>query len=140
MKSLSNVACGVVLAATGGMATAHAQVLLFEQPVDPTGGVHKSAWYAPDGLDSDIADGCSELARETERLAKSCLRLVWLNPLLRYERFQAKPAGIRAMLPHVDAFLPVHNLESLAQIGEALTRVARASRQPGAFRGLLDAA
>jgi uncharacterized protein with von Willebrand factor type A (vWA) domain len=91
-------------------------------------------------LDSDLADGCSELARETERLAKSCLRLVWLNPLLRYERFQAKPAGIRAMLPHVDAFLPVHNLESLAQLGEALNRVAHASRQPGAFRGLLAAA
>jgi uncharacterized protein with von Willebrand factor type A (vWA) domain len=39
-----------------------------------------------------------------------------LNPLLRYEGFEARPAGIRAMLPYVDEFLPVHNLESLKQL------------------------
>jgi uncharacterized protein with von Willebrand factor type A (vWA) domain len=93
-----------------------------------------------DGLDSDIADGCSELQGEMERLSRSCYRLVWLNPLLRYERFQAKPAGIRAMLPYVDAFLPVHNLESLTQLGGALDRVAHATRQPGAWRALLEEA
>jgi uncharacterized protein with von Willebrand factor type A (vWA) domain len=57
-----------------------------------------------------------------ERLAKSCRRLVWLNPLLRYEGFEARPAGIRAMLPHVDDFLPVHNLESLTDLAAALDR------------------
>jgi uncharacterized protein with von Willebrand factor type A (vWA) domain len=93
-----------------------------------------------DGLDSDITDGCSELAGEMERLAKSCHRLIWLNPLLRYERFQAKPAGIRAMLPYVDAFLPVHNLESLADLGAAFQKLSTGTRQPGAFRHLLDAA
>jgi uncharacterized protein len=66
-----------------------------------------------DGLDSDAGDG---LSREMERLAKSCRRLVWLNPLLRYDKFEARPAGIRAMLPYVDDFLPVHNLESLKQL------------------------
>jgi uncharacterized protein with von Willebrand factor type A (vWA) domain len=55
-----------------------------------------------------------------ERLAKSCRRLIWLNPLLRFDRFQPKAAGIRAMLPHVDRFLPVHNLESLEQIVQLL--------------------
>src|SRR5262249_56055794 len=63
-----------------------------------------------DGLDSDVGHG---LSAEMERLAKSCRRLIWLNPLLRYERFEARPAGIKAMLPYVDDFLPVHNLESL---------------------------
>jgi uncharacterized protein with von Willebrand factor type A (vWA) domain len=71
-----------------------------------------------DGLDADAGAG---LDFEMERLAKSCARLVWLNPLLRYDRFEAKPAGIRAMLPHVDDFLPVHNLQSLTELARAFT-------------------
>jgi uncharacterized protein with von Willebrand factor type A (vWA) domain len=70
-----------------------------------------------DGLDADAGDG---LAFEAERLAKSCTRLVWLNPLLRYPGFEARPAGIRALLPYVDDFLPVHNLESLTDLASAL--------------------
>src|SRR4029079_18345458 len=72
-----------------------------------------------DGLDADAGDG---LAFEAERLGKSCTRLVWLNPLLRYAGFEARPAGIRALLPHVDDFLPVHNLDSLTQLAAALDR------------------
>ncbi|HZN86790.1 MAG TPA: VWA domain-containing protein, partial [Burkholderiales bacterium] len=59
-----------------------------------------------DGLDREAGEGLGE---EMERLAKSCRYLVWLNPLLRYDKFEARPAGVRAMLPHVDLFLPVHN-------------------------------
>jgi len=70
-----------------------------------------------DGLDRE---GAEDLARQMERLHKSCRRLIWLNPLLRYPEFEAKPAGIRAMLPHVDAFLPVHNLQSLMDLERAL--------------------
>ena len=73
-----------------------------------------------DGLDADAGDG---LAFEAERLSKSCARLVWLNPLLRYAGFEARPAGIRALLPHVDDFLPVHNLETLTDLAKALARV-----------------
>jgi len=54
-------------------------------------------------------------------LSKSCARLVWLNPLLRYAGFEARPAGIRALLPYVDDFLPVHNLETLTDLARALT-------------------
>jgi hypothetical protein len=72
-----------------------------------------------DGLDADAGEG---LAFEAERLAKSCDRLVWLNPLLRYAGFEARPAGIRALLPHVDDFLPVHNLTSLRELAAALAR------------------
>ena len=68
------------------------------------------------------------LAFEMERLAKSCARLVWLNPLLRYADFEARPAGIRAMLPHVDDFLPVHNLASLTALAAALSRPRTARR------------
>jgi len=72
-----------------------------------------------DGLDAEAGEG---LAAQMERLSKSCRRLVWLNPLLRYEGFEPRPAGIRAMLPHVDDFLPVHNLESLTDLAAALER------------------
>ncbi len=88
-----------------------------------------------DGLDADTGEG---LAFEMERLAKSCRRVVWLNPLLRYAGFEAKPAGIRAMLPWVDDFRPVHNLAALAQVGAALRvearRRGRAPARAGAHR------
>jgi uncharacterized protein len=75
-----------------------------------------------DGLDSDAGEG---LRLEMERLSKSAREVIWLNPLLRYDKFEAKPAGIRAMLPYVDAFLPVHNLASLTQLGAALRAIRR---------------
>ena len=59
---------------------------------------------------------------EMERLHKSCRRLIWLNPLLRFEGFEPKSQGIRAIMPHVDEFRPVHNLESLTELVEALNR------------------
>jgi len=71
-----------------------------------------------DGLDREAGEG---LAAEMERLAKSCRYLVWLNPLLRYAKFEARPAGVRAMLPHVDLFLPVHNLASLIDLTKTLS-------------------
>ena len=80
-----------------------------------------------DGLDADAAVG---LDFEMERLAKSCARLIWLNPLLRYAGFEARPAGIRAMLPHVDEFLPVHNLQSLTELVAAFSE-PRARRAIG---------
>lgn len=71
-----------------------------------------------DGLDRDGAEG---LGAATERLANSCRRLIWLNPLLRYDRFEPKSQGIRAMLPHVDEFRPVHNLASLRALVASLS-------------------
>jgi uncharacterized protein with von Willebrand factor type A (vWA) domain len=72
-----------------------------------------------DGLDRDTGEG---LAREMERMHKSCRRLIWLNPLLRYRDFQPRALGMKAMLPHVDDFRSAHNLESLAQLTAALNR------------------
>jgi hypothetical protein len=74
-----------------------------------------------DGLDRDAGDGLAETA---ERLHKSCRRLVWLNPLLSFRGFEPKASGIRAMLPHVDDFLPVHDLDSLAALARALGTTA----------------
>lgn len=64
----------------------------------------------------------AELAREIERLHKSCRRLIWLNPLLRHPGFEPRALGIRAMLPHVDALLPAHDLRSLERLAGVLAR------------------
>ncbi len=72
-----------------------------------------------DGLDRDAAQG---IGLEIERLHKSCRRLIWLNPLLRYEGFAPKSMGVRAILPHVDEFRPAHNLDSLLRLADALSR------------------
>src|SRR4029079_11200549 len=60
-----------------------------------------------DGLEREVDH---RLTFEMDRLHRSCRRLIWLNPLLRYEGFEAKAQGIKMMLPHVDEFRPVHNL------------------------------
>jgi len=70
-----------------------------------------------DGL--DCGDGV-DLGDEMRRLRMSCRQLVWLNPLLRFEGFEPRAAGIRSMLPHVDCFLPAHNVVSLTDLGRAL--------------------
>ena len=72
-----------------------------------------------DGLERDEVAG---LAEETERLHKSCRRLIWLNPLLRFDGFEARARGVKAMLPHVDEFRPVHNLDALADLVASLDR------------------
>ena len=79
-----------------------------------------------DGLDREAGEGLSD---EMERLSKSCRYLVWLNPLLRYEKFEARPAGVRAMLPYVDLFLPVHNLKSLVELAKAINGPMIRTRQ-----------
>jgi uncharacterized protein len=71
-----------------------------------------------DGLERDPDD---KLAFEIDRLHRSCRRLIWLNPLLRFEGFEARAGGIRAMLPHVDELRPIHNLDSMAELCRALS-------------------
>jgi hypothetical protein len=60
-----------------------------------------------------------------ERLHKSCRRLIWLNPLLRYEGFAPLAKGARAIMPHVDDFRPVHDLRSLADLTRVLSQPPR---------------
>jgi uncharacterized protein with von Willebrand factor type A (vWA) domain len=72
-----------------------------------------------DGLERDADE---TLAFEMDRLHRSCRRLIWLNPLLRFEGFEARARGIKTMLPHVDEMRPIHNLESIAGLVAALER------------------
>ncbi|HEY8567214.1 MAG TPA: VWA domain-containing protein [Beijerinckiaceae bacterium] len=70
-----------------------------------------------DGLEREVTD---DLAFEMDRLKRSCRRLIWLNPLLRFEAFQPRAAGIRTMLPHVHEFRPIHSLASMDELCAAL--------------------
>ena len=71
-----------------------------------------------DGLERDADD---TLSFEMDRLHRSCRRLVWLNPLLRFEGFEARAKGVRTMLPHVDELRPIHNLKSMTELVRALS-------------------
>ena len=61
------------------------------------------------------------LAAEMERLHLSCRRLIWLNPLLRWDGFAPRATGIRAMLPHVDSFRAGHSIASLEALGQVIS-------------------
>jgi uncharacterized protein len=71
-----------------------------------------------DGLEREVT---KELTFEMDRLKRSCRRLVWLNPLLRFDAFEARAGGIRAMLPHVHDFRPIHSLASMDELCRALS-------------------
>ncbi|QDL98438.1 VWA domain-containing protein [Rhodopseudomonas palustris] len=73
-----------------------------------------------DGLERESD---AKLAFEMDRLHRSCRRLIWLNPLLRYDGFEPRAQGIKMMLPHVDEFRPVHNLTSMHTLIAALSSV-----------------
>jgi len=83
-----------------------------------------------DGLERDPDD---RLEFEIDRLHRSCRRLVWLNPLLRFEGFEAKAKGIRTLLPHVDEFRPIHNLDSMAALVGALSEGGSRAGDPKAW-------
>jgi uncharacterized protein with von Willebrand factor type A (vWA) domain len=85
-------------------------------------GANAAVLLITDGLERDEQGGLAAAAAQLHRLAH---QLVWLNPLLRYEGFQARASGVRVLLPHVDRFLPVHNLASLADLGDVLRAPAR---------------
>lgn len=85
-------------------------------------GANAAVLLVTDGLDRDDRGELERAAAQLHRLAHE---VVWLNPLLRYAGFEPRAAGVRALLPHVDRFLPVHNLASLADLSRALREPAR---------------
>ena len=85
-----------------------------------------------DGLERE---GGESLAFEIDRLHRSCRRLIWLNPLLRFSGFEAKARGIRSMLPHVDELRPIHNLESIGRPGPGAVVGRQAGRRSQGLAG-----
>ena len=72
-----------------------------------------------DGLDRDDPE---ELARQMERLQLSARRLIWLNPLLRWEGFAPRAQGIGAMLPYVDSFRAGHSVASIEELAQVISK------------------
>jgi uncharacterized protein with von Willebrand factor type A (vWA) domain len=66
-------------------------------------------------------DSSGALEFEVQRLKRSCQELIWMNPMLRYKAFQPRAAGIRAMLPHVDRFIPAHSVASITELARLLS-------------------
>ena len=81
--------------------------------------------FITDGLDRGGGIG---LSKQIKLIQKSSKRLIWLNALLRYEEFAPKPTGVKAILPHVDEFRPIHSLESMDQLVNALSETNLQSR------------
>ncbi len=81
--------------------------------------------FITDGLDRGGGIG---LSKQIKLIQKSSKRLIWLNPLLRYEEFAPKPTGVKAILPYVDEFRPIHSLESMDQLVNALSETNLQSR------------
>ena len=81
--------------------------------------------FITDGLDRGGGIG---LSKQMKLIQKSSKRLIWLNPLLRYEEFAPKPTGVKAILPYVDEFRPIHSLESMDQLVNALSETNLQSR------------
>lgn len=91
-----------------------------------------------DGLERDDGqEHGADLGAEMDRLHRSCRKLVWLNPLLRFEGFAARARGVRAMLPHVDELRAVHSLAAVGDLVAALSDQASRGADPRRF---LDAA
>jgi uncharacterized protein len=80
-----------------------------------------------DGLDREDVD---QLEKEMKRLRLSAKRIVWLNPLLRFDGFQARAGGIRVMMPYVDEFRPVHSLDSLEDLAATLVAPTSGKHDP----------
>jgi hypothetical protein len=80
-----------------------------------------------DGLERDADD---TLSFEMDRLHRSCRRLIWLNPLLRFEGFEPRAKGVRTILPHVDELRPIHNLDAMRDLVRALSGASVKARDP----------
>lgn len=71
-----------------------------------------------DGLDRDAPE---RLSAEMQRLSLTARRLIWLNPLLRWDGFAPRASGIAAMLPHVHSFRAGHSIASLEELAAVIS-------------------
>jgi uncharacterized protein with von Willebrand factor type A (vWA) domain len=90
--------------------------------------------FVSDGIDLEHID---LLEKEMTRLRRFAHRIIWLNPLLRYAGFSPQARGMQAILPHVDALHPAHNLDSLFALESLLASTPRVppAKQPRPAQG-----
>ncbi|MGF1474395.1 MAG: VWA domain-containing protein [Geminicoccaceae bacterium] len=71
-----------------------------------------------DGLDRD---GGAGLEHQMQRLTMSCRRTIWLNPLLRFDRYEPLAGGARIIVRYADTVRSIHNLDSLSALTQVLS-------------------
>jgi uncharacterized protein len=86
-----------------------------------------------DGLERDAPD---LLEREIERLHLSARRVIWINPLLRWDGFAPQARGVRTILPHVDALHAGHSIATLEALANALARPADGGEKQRLMRAM----
>lgn len=64
------------------------------------------------------------LREEMARLKQNAYHVIWLNPLLGGASYEPTCKGMITALPYVDQFLPIHNLNSLIELGQTLYRIS----------------
>lgn len=89
-------------------------------------GQNATVLLITDGLDREGGAGIGMAAR---RLRGSCRKLIWLNPLMRYDGYLPLAQGAAELRPHVSELRPCHTLDSLADLAAAL------SGRPAALKG-----
>ena len=80
-------------------------------------GQNANVMLFTDGLDRDAGEGMELAAR---RLSASCKRLIWINPLLRYDKYQPIASGARILDSYANETRSCHNIESLADLAASL--------------------
>ena len=78
------------------------------------------------------------LGKQMQRLQLSAKRLIWLNPLLRWDEFAPKAQGIKAMLPYVDSFRAGHSIASVEELAAAISRPDDVGEKSRLMKGLTD--
>lgn len=96
------------------------------RPVAPRHGAGAIVLLITDRLDRGEPEA---LLRATERLRLSARRLIWMNPLPRFDGFAPGARGIAAMMPHVDSFRAGHDIAPLEGLAEAIARARRDRRE-----------
>ena len=75
-----------------------------------------------DGLDTGEPD---ELAKELDWLRRHCGRLMWLNPLLRFDAYQPLARGAAVLHARAHRMVAVHNLQKLEELAASLADLMR---------------
>ena len=82
-----------------------------------------------DGLDTGESE---RLAAELDWLRRRCRRLLWLNPLLRFDGYAPLARGAGVLHQRAHGMLAVHNLEKLEDLAASLARLVKEQDRPAA--------
>lgn len=75
-----------------------------------------------DGLDTGST---SDLSQELSWLKRHCRKLLWLNPLLRFDGYAPIASGAQVLHRHADGSVAIHNMARLQDLAQAIMRLLK---------------